>query len=77
MTGEGIINSFLHHENISALQQVTSSNLSQITDVVLSDLTQREREIVKLRFGIGKEHDHTLEEIGGEFNLSRERIRQI
>ena len=75
--GGSVTNPSLDLETISILEQVTSSNLSQITDVVLSDLTQREREIVKLRFGIGKEHDHTLEEIGGEFNLSRERIRQI
>ena len=75
--GDGILDSFLHHENISALQQVTSSNLSQIIDVILSNLTQREREIVKLRFGIGEKHDHTLEKIGERFNLSRERIRQI
>ena len=40
-------------------------------------ITPREREIIKLRFGIGKEYDHTLEEIGQEFNLSRERIRQV
>jgi RNA polymerase primary sigma factor len=43
----------------------------------MSDLTDRERDIVRLRFGIGDEHDHTLEEIGRTFNLSRERIRQI
>jgi RNA polymerase primary sigma factor len=74
---EGALNYSLENETISVLDQVISSNLSQVTDVLLSDLTHREKEIIKLRFGIGNEHDHTLEEIGGEFNLSRERIRQI
>jgi RNA polymerase primary sigma factor len=46
-------------------------------DGTLSDLTQREKEIIKLRFGIGKNHDHTLEEIGWQLDLTRERIRQI
>jgi RNA polymerase primary sigma factor len=75
--GKGVINLSLDHRTTSSLEQLISSNLFQITDVILSDLSQREREIIKLRFGIGKEHDHTLEEIGREFNLSRERIRQI
>jgi len=58
--------------------QVASDQLADVVnDLVLSDLTERERDIVKLRFGIGKEHDHTLEEIGRAFKLSRERIRQI
>ncbi|MCK5187827.1 MAG: sigma-70 family RNA polymerase sigma factor, partial [Deltaproteobacteria bacterium] len=74
---EGALNYSLENETISVLDQVISSNLSQVTDVLLTDLTHREKEIIKLRFGIGNENDHTLEEIGGEFNLSRERIRQI
>ena len=58
--------------------QVAADQLSQaVNAVVMSDLTERERDIIKLRFGIGDAHDHTLEEIGREFNLSRERIRQI
>jgi len=40
-------------------------------------LPQREQAILKLRFGIGESHNHSLEEIGRKFNLSRERIRQI
>ncbi len=58
-------------------ERVISSNLSQMLDRVLSDLTPREKKVVKLRFGMGATHDHTLEEIGEEFNLTRERIRQI
>jgi len=57
---------------------VASDQLAHIVnDRILSDLTERERDIIKLRFGIGNEHDHTLEEIGKTFKLSRERIRQI
>ena len=66
-----------HDTNSSLEQVVITSNLSHVIDVVLSDLTERERDIVKRRFGIGDTCDHTLEEIGEEFNLSRERIRQI
>ncbi|MBI2370301.1 MAG: RNA polymerase sigma factor RpoD [Deltaproteobacteria bacterium] len=52
-------------------------NLSEKIQMVLSTLTPREEEILRLRFGIGKESDHTLEEVGKYFNLTRERIRQI
>jgi RNA polymerase primary sigma factor len=58
--------------------QVAADQLSYIVNnLVLSDLTDRERDIIKLRFGIGNVDDHTLEEIGRTFHLSRERIRQI
>lgn len=67
----------LKYETLAAMEQVISSDLSQTIDDLLSELTPREKEIVKLRFGIGEGHDHTLEEIGVAFNLSRERIRQI
>jgi len=75
--GESLPNSVLGNETLSALDQVIYANLSQTIESILSDLTQREREIIKLCFGIGENHDHTLEEIGWTFNLSRERIRQI
>ena len=74
---ERIIAPSLNHHNTLILDQVISSNLSQNIDVILSDLTSREKEMVKLRFGIGMKHDHTLEEIGERFHLSRERVRQI
>jgi RNA polymerase primary sigma factor len=65
-------------EDGSIADRALSSHLSAIiNERVLSDLSQREQEIIKLRFGIGQKYDHTLEEIGQEFNLSRERIRQI
>ena len=44
---------------------------------ILSDLTPREERILRMRFGIGGENDHTLEEVGKTFNVTRERIRQI
>ncbi len=75
--GESLPSPVLGNEDFSALGQVISTDLSQIIELMLSDLTLRERKIVKLRFGIGDDHDHTLEEIGCAFNLSRERIRQI
>ena len=75
--GKHVITPSLNYETTSILEQVILSNFSQIINVILSDLTPREKEMVKLRFGIGVTHDHTLEEIGERFNLSRERVRQI
>ena len=51
--------------------------LRAFLDAVLADLPQREMQILKLRYGIGVDRDHTLEEIGKRYALSRERIRQI
>jgi len=75
--GETVIGAPQCERVTSILEQVISCNLSQKVDDVLSALPLREREIVKLRFGIGTTRDHTLEEIGKKFSLSRERIRQI
>ena len=76
--GEQMVSNASAGENGSISEQALSSHLSHIiNDRILSDLTDREQEIIKLRFGIGQKFDHTLEEIGQEFNLSRERIRQI
>ena len=74
---ENLLNNPSHHEMLSTIDHFTSKDLSHDIDLILSNLTSRERRIVKLRFGIGEKCDHTLEEIGGAFNLSRERIRQI
>jgi len=57
----------------ATLQQDLTTRLQQLLEV----LTSRERRIIMLRFGLGGESEHTLEEIGKQFNLSRERIRQI
>jgi RNA polymerase primary sigma factor len=44
---------------------------------VLSTLTPREEKVLRMRFGIGEKYDHTLEEVGQDFSVTRERIRQI
>jgi len=61
----------------SPLDKAISSDFTHIIDGLLSGLTSKKREIIKLRFGMGNRYNHTLEEIGDKFNLSRERIRQI
>ena len=62
---------------LSPSEQVISENLSHQTRHVLSTLTPREEKILRLRFGIGEKSDHTLEEVGQNFFVTRERIRQI
>jgi RNA polymerase primary sigma factor len=54
-----------------------ASALQRIVGEALADLTPREQRILRMRFGIGSSADHTLEEIGKEFGVTRERIRQI
>jgi RNA polymerase primary sigma factor len=61
----------------SVFEQAMFSDLKSKIGYLLSTLTRREREIVKLRFGIDKRRDHTLDEIGKKMGLSRERIRQV
>ncbi len=56
---------------------VINSNLADQTRKVLSTLTPREEKVLRMRFGIGGKSDHTLEEVGQDFNVTRERIRQI
>jgi RNA polymerase primary sigma factor len=60
-----------------AIELVATNGLSQETVRQLSSLSPREERILRLRFGIGEKSDHTLEEVGQDFNLTRERIRQI
>ena len=48
-----------------------------IRDRILSSLTPREERVLRMRFGIGMNSDHTLEEVGQQFSVTRERIRQI
>ncbi len=64
----------------SALQPLDSaihSNLKETCTRILSSLTAREERVLRMRFGIGMNTDHTLEEVGQQFNVTRERIRQI
>lgn len=62
---------------ISPIEAVIKANLSEQTSRVLSTLTPREEKVLRMRFGIGEKSDHTLEEVGQDFAVTRERIRQI
>lgn len=62
---------------VSPLEAVIKANLSEQTARVLSSLTPREEKVLRMRFGIGEKSDHTLEEVGQNFEVTRERIRQI
>ena len=64
-------------EAISPQDAAISSNMTKRIQKVLSTLNEREEKILRMRFGIGEKHDHTLEEVGQYFELTRERIRQI
>jgi RNA polymerase primary sigma factor len=62
---------------ISPGEAVVNHNLGEQTRKVLTTLTPREEKVLRMRFGIGEKSDHTLEEVGRDFNVTRERIRQI
>ena len=62
---------------MSPYEEILESQLEEKTGGILTTLTDREERIMKMRFGIGEEVEHTLEEIGRAFKVSRERIRQI
>ena len=62
---------------ILPIDAAIQSNLRETTTRVLASLTPREERILRMRFGIGMNSDHTLEEVGQQFSVTRERIRQI
>ena len=64
-------------QSISPIDEAVHQNLRDQTKELLASLTPREEKILRMRFGIGEKTDHTLEEVGQDFNLTRERIRQI
>ena len=69
---------FIEDENVLLpLDSTIQGNLKDITTRGLSTLTPREERVLRMRFGIGMSTDHTLEEVGQQFNVTRERIRQI
>ncbi len=69
---------FIPDENAeSPVDRATETELSRHTKRLLSTLSPREEKILRMRFGIGEKSDHTLEEVGKDFSLTRERIRQI
>jgi RNA polymerase primary sigma factor len=69
---------FIEDKNtLSPAQAVVSLNLSDQTRRILASLTPREEKVLRMRFGIGETSDHTLEEVGQDFLVTRERVRQI
>ena len=62
---------------VSPAEAVINLNLREQTESVLKTLTPREEKVIKMRFGVGDGSEHTLEEVGRSFNVTRERIRQI
>ncbi|MBX2799131.1 MAG: RNA polymerase sigma factor RpoD [Myxococcales bacterium] len=62
---------------LSPADNMVNASLTEATRKVLATLTPREERVLRLRFGIGQPHDHTLEEVGQDFEVTRERIRQI
>ncbi|MFC3127558.1 RNA polymerase sigma factor RpoD [Pseudoroseomonas globiformis] len=75
---DGRLGDFIEDENaVIPFEAAARSSMRDATMRILSDLTPREERILRMRFGIGGESDHTLEEVGKTFNVTRERIRQI
>ena len=69
---------FIEDKNaILPIDAAIQSNLREMTTRTLASLTAREERVIRMRFGIGRNGDHTLEEVGQQFSVTRERIRQI
>ena len=69
---------FIEDKNaILPVDSAIQSNLREVTTRILASLTPREERVLRMRFGIGMNTDHTLEEVGQQFSVTRERIRQI
>jgi RNA polymerase primary sigma factor len=76
--GDSRLEDFIEDKEVISPQDAAISlNMTRQIQRVLSTLSKREEKIMRLRFGIGEKHDHTLEEVGQDFDLTRERIRQI
>jgi RNA polymerase primary sigma factor len=75
---ESRLGAFIEDQSaILPIDAAIQSNLRETTTRVLASLTPREERILRMRFGIGMNSDHTLEEVGHKFSVTRERIRQI
>jgi len=75
---DSYLGDFIEDKNaVIPLDSAIQSNLRETTTRVLSSLTPREERVLRMRFGIGMNTDHTLEEVGQQFSVTRERIRQI
>ena len=69
---------FIEDKNVEAPEEAAlGSGLTGATSDILDSLTEREAKVIRMRFGIGMNNDHTLEEVGKQFDVPRERIRQI
>jgi len=76
--GDSDLADFIEDEDAPSPDEgAIEQNLQEQTDELLSELAPREERIIRMRFGIGERSDHTLEEVGRDFDLTRERIRQI
>jgi RNA polymerase primary sigma factor len=75
---DGRLGDLIEDKNaIQPIDAAIQSNLRETTTRVLASLTPREERILRMRFGIGMNKDHTLESVGQQFSVTRERIRQI
>jgi RNA polymerase primary sigma factor len=76
--GDGLVSDFIEDQGSpSALEAVIAMNTMEVIEKVLNTMGVRERQVIKYRLGIGCPRSLTLDEIGREFNISRERVRQI
>ena len=76
--GDSVVGSFIEDAKaVSPFKATSYNNLKEITASILANLTPREERVLRMRFGIGMDSDHTLEEVGKQFSVTRERIRQI
>ena len=76
--GDSHLGDFIEDKNaVSPIDAAIGGNLQEQTRKVLKTLTPREEKVLRMRFGIGEKSDHTLEEVGQDFEVTRERIRQI
>ncbi len=76
--GDSVVGNFIEDAKaVSPFKATAYNNLKEIIASLLSNLTPREERVLRMRFGIGMDADHTLEEVGKQFSVTRERIRQI
>ena len=76
--GDSYLGDLIEDQNvIQPIDAMIQSHLRETTSRALASLTPREERIVRMRFGLGMNSDHTLEEVGQQFSVTRERIRQI
>jgi RNA polymerase primary sigma factor len=76
--GDSLLGDFVaDHASLAPAEATSQQLLKEQIDKVLDELTEREKKVLQLRFGLKGGHTRTLEEVGREFNVTRERIRQI